>query len=145
MTFKIRNRRNREPTIDKLIELHEQEIEELESKDPVHSEDRMTVVNLREGFNLIEKELKILGDTHSNEEHIFSTKRGIKEKICAAETSRNITARVIERDVSGPLHKFLEESRGFRTRQHGRQVGRQLDRQKRCQLGSTAKISPSSH
>ncbi|GFX70931.1 hypothetical protein TNCV_1689141 [Trichonephila clavipes] len=31
-----------------------------------------------------------------------------------AETSRNIIARVIERDVSGSLHKFLEESRGFR-------------------------------
>ncbi|GFV13078.1 hypothetical protein TNCV_4714031 [Trichonephila clavipes] len=29
-----------------------------------------------------------------------------------AETSRNITARVIERDINGPLHKFLEESRG---------------------------------
>ncbi|GFV48405.1 hypothetical protein TNCV_3026751 [Trichonephila clavipes] len=37
------------------------------------------------------------------------------------KTTRNITARVIERDVSGPLHKFLEESRGFRTRQHGHQ------------------------
>ncbi|GFT18156.1 hypothetical protein TNCV_183191 [Trichonephila clavipes] len=33
------------------------------------------------------------------------------------ETSTNITARVIERDVCGPLHRFLEESRGFRTRQ----------------------------
>ncbi|GFW04019.1 hypothetical protein TNCV_2051351 [Trichonephila clavipes] len=39
----------------------------------------------------------------------------------AAETSRTITARVIERDVSAPLHIFLEEPRGFRTRQHGRQ------------------------
>ncbi|GFV87925.1 hypothetical protein TNCV_782061 [Trichonephila clavipes] len=38
-----------------------------------------------------------------------------------AETCRNITARVIERDVSGPLHEFLEESKGFRTCQHGRQ------------------------
>ncbi|GFS94383.1 hypothetical protein TNCV_2014171 [Trichonephila clavipes] len=37
-----------------------------------------------------------------------------------AETSRNITARVIQCDVNGPLHKSLEESRGFRTRQHGR-------------------------
>ncbi|GFV87799.1 hypothetical protein TNCV_780811 [Trichonephila clavipes] len=30
-----------------------------------------------------------------------------------AETSKNITARVIERVVGGPLHRFLEESRGF--------------------------------
>ncbi|GFY17635.1 hypothetical protein TNCV_1073701 [Trichonephila clavipes] len=39
----------------------------------------------------------------------------------AAETSRNITARVIDRDVKRPLHKFLEETRGLRTRQQGRQ------------------------
>ncbi|GFW96197.1 hypothetical protein TNCV_571681 [Trichonephila clavipes] len=45
--------------------------------------------------------------------------------IGVAETSRNITTRVLERVVSGPLHRFLEESRGFRTRQHGRQ-SRQL-------------------
>ncbi|GFY35337.1 hypothetical protein TNCV_796891 [Trichonephila clavipes] len=31
--------------------------------------------------------------------------------IDAAEASRNITARVIERNVSGPLHRFLEGSR----------------------------------
>ncbi|GFW16102.1 hypothetical protein TNCV_4680941 [Trichonephila clavipes] len=50
-----------------------------------------------------------------------------------AETSRNITAPVIERDVSGPLHRFLEESRGFRTCQNGRQsprIGLHLDLQK---------------
>ncbi|GFW29209.1 hypothetical protein TNCV_4132841 [Trichonephila clavipes] len=29
---------------------------------------------------------------------------------CSAETSRNITARVIKRDVCGPFHKFLEGS-----------------------------------
>ncbi|GFV19104.1 hypothetical protein TNCV_3223221 [Trichonephila clavipes] len=29
-----------------------------------------------------------------------------------AETSRNITARVIERDVNREIHYFLEESRG---------------------------------
>ncbi|GFY33738.1 hypothetical protein TNCV_4594501 [Trichonephila clavipes] len=57
--------------------------------------------------------------------------------IGAAETSRNITARVIERDVSGPLHKFLEEFRGFRTRQHRRQ--------KLYQFGSTAKFSLNRH
>ncbi|GFU97386.1 hypothetical protein TNCV_4741981 [Trichonephila clavipes] len=43
----------------------------------------------------------------------------------AAENSRNITARVIERDTSGEIHYVLDESRGFRTRQHGRQLGRQ--------------------
>ncbi|GFV07836.1 hypothetical protein TNCV_305841 [Trichonephila clavipes] len=37
------------------------------------------------------------------------------------ETSRNITARVIERDTSGEIYYFLEDSRGFRTHQHGRQ------------------------
>ncbi|GFU24677.1 hypothetical protein TNCV_3178221 [Trichonephila clavipes] len=36
----------------------------------------------------------------------------------AAETSRSITTRVIERDVNGEIHYFLEESRWFRTRQH---------------------------
>ncbi|GFV22358.1 hypothetical protein TNCV_3924181 [Trichonephila clavipes] len=53
--------------------------------------------------------------------------------IRATETSRNITARVIERDTSGEIYYFLEDSRRFRTRQHGcqlrqncRQVGRQL-------------------
>ncbi|GFU94885.1 DDE_3 domain-containing protein [Trichonephila clavipes] len=48
---------------------------------------------------------------------------------CAAETSRNTTARVIERDTSGEIY-FLEDSRGFRIRQHGRQIGRQLGLQK---------------
>ncbi|GFU43588.1 uncharacterized protein TNCV_3728311 [Trichonephila clavipes] len=37
------------------------------------------------------------------------------------ETSRNISARVIERDTSGEINYFLEDSRGFRTHQHGRQ------------------------
>ncbi|GFT89644.1 hypothetical protein TNCV_3137371 [Trichonephila clavipes] len=43
----------------------------------------------------------------------------------ATETSRNITARVIERDTSGKIYYVLEDSRGFRTRQHGRQIGLQ--------------------
>ncbi|GFX97017.1 hypothetical protein TNCV_1997491 [Trichonephila clavipes] len=70
-------------------------------------------------------------------------------------TSRNITSRVIERDTSGEIYYFLEDSRGFRTRQHGcqlrqngrqsHQIGHQIGHQKRCQRGSTAKISPSSH
>ncbi|GFX01272.1 hypothetical protein TNCV_3729411 [Trichonephila clavipes] len=41
------------------------------------------------------------------------------------ETSRNITTRVIERDTSGEIYYFLEDSRGFRTHQHGRQNSRQ--------------------
>ncbi|GFU93565.1 hypothetical protein TNCV_948071 [Trichonephila clavipes] len=56
--------------------------------------------------------------------------------IVATETSRNITARVIERDVNGEIPYFLEKSRGSRIRQHGRQgrqnghqIGRQLGRQ----------------
>ncbi|GFV25636.1 hypothetical protein TNCV_1459511 [Trichonephila clavipes] len=36
----------------------------------------------------------------------------------ATETSKNITARVIERDNSGEIYYFLEDSRGFRTRKH---------------------------
>ncbi|GFY20734.1 hypothetical protein TNCV_1119681 [Trichonephila clavipes] len=43
----------------------------------------------------------------------------------------NITARVIERGTSGEnYYYFLEDSRGFRTRQHGRQR-RQNGRQSR--------------
>ncbi|GFV82235.1 hypothetical protein TNCV_2791331 [Trichonephila clavipes] len=41
--------------------------------------------------------------------------------IGAIETSRNITARVIERDTSGEIYYFLEDSRAFRTSQHGHQ------------------------
>ncbi|GFW44387.1 hypothetical protein TNCV_1748161 [Trichonephila clavipes] len=50
--------------------------------------------------------------------------------IGTTETSGNITARVIERDTSSDIHYILEDSRGFRTRQHGRQShqnGRQND------------------
>ncbi|GFT43506.1 integrase_H2C2 domain-containing protein [Trichonephila clavipes] len=39
----------------------------------------------------------------------------------AIETSRNITVRVIERDTSGEMYYFLEDSRGFRTHQNGHQ------------------------
>ncbi|GFS58578.1 hypothetical protein TNCV_111801 [Trichonephila clavipes] len=55
-----------------------------------------------------------------------------KERI-AAETSKNITAHVIERDTSGKIYYFLEDSRGFRTPQDGHQshqIVRQLGRQK---------------
>ncbi|GFY32540.1 hypothetical protein TNCV_3560481 [Trichonephila clavipes] len=43
------------------------------------------------------------------------------------------SAGVIEREISAFLHKFLEESRGYRTRQcgqNGHQIGRQLDHPK---------------
>ncbi|GFU76915.1 hypothetical protein TNCV_4520711 [Trichonephila clavipes] len=48
---------NQELTMDELIEMHEQkqDIEKFESLNPVQSEDRMTVGNLTEGLNLIEK------------------------------------------------------------------------------------------
>ncbi|GFW79332.1 uncharacterized protein TNCV_2477391 [Trichonephila clavipes] len=50
---------NLELTIDELIEIHEkeQDIAELESVDPVQSEDRVTVGTLTENLSLIEKEL----------------------------------------------------------------------------------------
>ncbi|GFU59466.1 hypothetical protein TNCV_1177131 [Trichonephila clavipes] len=56
--------------------------------------------------------------------------------IVAIETSRNIAARVIERDTSGEIYYFLEDSRGFRTRQQ-RQNGRQI-----TQLQSSSSAFP---
>ncbi|GFV28068.1 hypothetical protein TNCV_187441 [Trichonephila clavipes] len=44
------------------------------------------------------------------------------------QTSRKKSGCVIEREIGGFLHKFLEESRGSRTCQNGRQ-SRQIDRQ----------------
>ncbi|GFW32148.1 transposable element Tcb1 transposase [Trichonephila clavipes] len=58
--------------------MHEQDIKEPESSDPVQSEDRMTAGNLIEWLNLIEKGLRIFENTYHNEERIFSTKEGIK-------------------------------------------------------------------
>ncbi|GFU36000.1 hypothetical protein TNCV_4191141 [Trichonephila clavipes] len=75
----------------------------------------------------------------SESEVIFATAASILYLM----SGRDIAARVIERDTSGEIYYFLEDSRGFRPRQHGRQC-RQNGRQSR-QLGSTAKISPSSH
>ncbi|GFT12763.1 hypothetical protein TNCV_5095101 [Trichonephila clavipes] len=57
----------------------EQDNEQLESLDPLQSEDRLTVGNLTEGLSSIEKGLQILENVGSNEEHIFSTKRGIQK------------------------------------------------------------------
>ncbi|GFX79281.1 transposable element Tcb1 transposase [Trichonephila clavipes] len=37
----------------------------------------------------------------------------------------DITTRVVERDTSGEIYYFLEDSRGFQTRQHGRQNNHQ--------------------
>ncbi|GFX22702.1 uncharacterized protein TNCV_2994351 [Trichonephila clavipes] len=55
-------------TMEDLTELHEQEqdIEELESLDPVQSENRITIGNLTEGLSLVEKRLSILENTQSN-------------------------------------------------------------------------------
>ncbi|GFX93668.1 hypothetical protein TNCV_1588451 [Trichonephila clavipes] len=44
-----------ELTMDKLIEMHEQDIEEFKLLDPIESEDRMKVGNWTEGTSLIEK------------------------------------------------------------------------------------------
>ncbi|GFW85420.1 tigger transposable element-derived protein 1 [Trichonephila clavipes] len=72
---------NQKLTMDLLLDMHKQQhvIEELESLYPVQSEDRMMVGNLTEGLNIIEKGLQILENVESNEEHIFSTKKGIKK------------------------------------------------------------------
>ncbi|GFS98524.1 RNase H domain-containing protein [Trichonephila clavipes] len=53
--------------------------------------------------------------------HVGVPENEADELAGAAETSRNITARVIERDDSGPLHRFRKESRGFQTGQNGHQ------------------------
>ncbi|XP_023232690.1 tigger transposable element-derived protein 1-like [Centruroides sculpturatus] len=78
---------NQELTIDELIEMCEQEqdIEELDSLDPVKSEDRMTVGKLTEGLSVIEKGLQILENIDSNEERISSTKREIKKLLACYE------------------------------------------------------------
>ncbi|GFU14596.1 hypothetical protein TNCV_406531 [Trichonephila clavipes] len=52
---------SQELPMDELLEMHEQEhIEDLESFDPVQSENLMTVGISTEGLSLIEKELRIL-------------------------------------------------------------------------------------
>ncbi|GFV50380.1 tigger transposable element-derived protein 1 [Trichonephila clavipes] len=76
---------NQELTMDELIEMHEQDIKEHESKDPAQSEDRMAVGNLTEGLSLIVKGLNILENTDSNEKHIFSTKLGTKRLLACYE------------------------------------------------------------
>ncbi|GFV84401.1 hypothetical protein TNCV_2044491 [Trichonephila clavipes] len=65
------------------------------------------------------------GEIRNTPEMLSNVRRSMKRRCeacitCggrAAETSRNITAR----DISGEIHYLLEDSRGFRTRQHGRQ------------------------
>ncbi|GFU88382.1 tigger transposable element-derived protein 1, partial [Trichonephila clavipes] len=78
---------NQNLAIDQFIDVHEQEqdIEELESLDPVQTENRMTVGNSTEGLSLIEKGLQILENTYSNEDRIFSTKEGIKIKLLVCD------------------------------------------------------------
>ncbi|GFV07496.1 hypothetical protein TNCV_1738511 [Trichonephila clavipes] len=62
------------------------------------------------------------------EPKIQSIIKGVQiQQPCVGESPKlqqlllNITARVIERDTSGEIYCILEDSRGFRTRQHGRQ------------------------
>ncbi|GFX54347.1 hypothetical protein TNCV_3824461 [Trichonephila clavipes] len=62
--------------IEEIIKIHEQVIE-LESFDPVQSEDLMMLWNSTESLSLIGKKLQILENTVSNEERIFLTKQGI--------------------------------------------------------------------
>ncbi|KAL3280856.1 hypothetical protein HHI36_004085 [Cryptolaemus montrouzieri] len=53
-------RHNQKLTIDELIKVreHEQDIEQTDSLDPVESENQMTIANLTEGLNSIEKGLQ---------------------------------------------------------------------------------------
>ncbi|GFW06543.1 tigger transposable element-derived protein 1 [Trichonephila clavipes] len=64
---------NEKLVIDEFIEIHEQEqhFEELESLDPVQSEDRMTVGNLTEGLSLIDKELKFLENPYIGQRRAY--------------------------------------------------------------------------
>ncbi|GFV58546.1 hypothetical protein TNCV_2915351 [Trichonephila clavipes] len=59
-----------------LIEVHKQDIEELESKVPVQLEDRMMIGNLTEDLKLIEKGLQVLKNVNYNDEHKDKTQRG---------------------------------------------------------------------
>lgn len=78
---------NQELTIDELIKMREQEedIENLDSLDPVQLEDQMTVGNLTEALSSIEKGLTILESIDSNEERISVTKQGIKKLLACYE------------------------------------------------------------
>ncbi|GFV68454.1 hypothetical protein TNCV_3129101 [Trichonephila clavipes] len=60
---------NQELTIDELIEMHEheQDIEKLESLEPVQLEDRMTFGNLIKCLSLIKNGLQILENIDSND------------------------------------------------------------------------------
>ncbi|GFW11944.1 hypothetical protein TNCV_4530101 [Trichonephila clavipes] len=53
--------------------MQEQDIEELESLNPIQSEDGMT-----EGLSSVEKELQILKNIDPSEERIISTKQGLR-------------------------------------------------------------------
>ncbi|GFX16239.1 hypothetical protein TNCV_4704931 [Trichonephila clavipes] len=72
---KLLDSHNQELTIDELIEMHEQEqIEELESIDPVQSENRMTVGNWMEGIGLIGYHAPLEGRAPQFEKHCFIDK-----------------------------------------------------------------------
>lgn len=78
---------NQELTIDEVIEMrkYEQDIDQTDSLDPVESVNQMTIANLTEGLNSIEKGLQILEKIDSNEERISTTKRGIKNLLVCYE------------------------------------------------------------
>ncbi|CAH2016354.1 unnamed protein product [Acanthoscelides obtectus] len=78
---------NQELTIDEVIEMrkYEQDIEQTDSLDPVESVNQMTIANLTEGLNSIEKGLQILEKIDSNEERVSTTKRGIKKLLVCYE------------------------------------------------------------
>ncbi|GFT79396.1 tigger transposable element-derived protein 1 [Trichonephila clavipes] len=65
-------------TIDELLEVHEQDIL---SSNPVQSEDRMTVGNLTEGLNLIEKGLQSLENIGLQRKAYFFNKAMKKKTI----------------------------------------------------------------
>ncbi|GFX62390.1 hypothetical protein TNCV_1381151 [Trichonephila clavipes] len=56
---------NQELTTDGLTEMHEQDIEKLESLDPVQSENQMTFGNSIESLSLIEKGLHKFWKIHT--------------------------------------------------------------------------------
>lgn len=78
---KLLDSHNQELTVDELIEMREQNLEEPDSFDPVQPKDQMMVANLTEGISSVEKVLQILENIDSNEERVSTTKPGIKKSL----------------------------------------------------------------
>ncbi|GFX33540.1 tigger transposable element-derived protein 1 [Trichonephila clavipes] len=89
---------DQELTMDELIEMYEQKqaIEGLVSLHPVHSEDGITVENLTESLNLIEKWLQILENTYSNVERLGSSEYG--QHPCPPENRRACRKRLVQHE-----------------------------------------------